>query len=80
MMLKCLESIDYVQPSLPIEPGFAKLQALLDDVTIIRMAVKQRLLMMWHAGVTHRVDLDWLKRVDLKGPGIFRQRFPRRAD
>ena len=61
MMPECLESIDYVQPSLPIKPGFAKLQALLDDVTIIRMAVKQRLLMMWHAGVTHRVDLDWLK-------------------
>ena len=28
---------------------------------IIKVTVKQQFLMMWHAGVTHRVDLDWLK-------------------
>ena len=36
MMLKTFGSIDYVPPSLPMKPGFAKLYALEDNDAVIK--------------------------------------------
>ena len=41
-MLDMFGSIDYVPPSLPIKPGFAKLFALEDNDAVIKMTVEQR--------------------------------------
>ena len=71
MMLEMFGSIDYVPPSLPIKPGFAKLYALEDNDAVIKMTVKQRSPTMRHVSRTHRVDLDWLFERISKDPGIF---------
>ena len=70
-MLEIFGSIDYVPPSLPIKPGFAKLYALEDNDAVIKMTVKQRSPTMRHVSRTHRVDLDWLFERISKDPGIF---------
>ena len=70
-MLNMFGSIDYVPPSLPIKPGFAKLYALEDNDAVIKMTVKQRSPTMRHVSRTHRVDLDWLFERISKDPGIF---------
>ena len=70
-MLDMFGSIDYVPPSLPIKPGFAKLYALEDNDAVIKMTVKQRSPTMRHVSRTHRVDLDWLFERISKDPGIF---------
>ena len=70
-MLEVFGSIDYVPPSLPNRPGFAKFYALEDNDAVIKMTVKQRSPTMRHVSRTHRVDLDWLFERISKDPGIF---------
>ncbi len=70
-MLDMFGSIDYVPPSLPIKPGFAKLYAPEDNDAVIKMTFKQRPPTMRHVSRIHRVDLGWLVERISNDPGIF---------
>ena len=63
--------VGYVQTSLPITYGMAKLYVMEYNDAVIKMCVKERSPALRHVSRTHRVDLDWLFERINRDPGVF---------